>query len=246
MKTINNSGMWQVTGDRKKTLKARGGNSCHLSPVTRHPAAFSLVELLVVITIITVVVAFTVPAYHAVKIYQYEHQTEAEMGQLTHAIDSYKDARGFYPPDSPKGPLLNPLYYELEGTTLANNNYTTLDSGDTISTATLQSVLGVNGIVNCSQGAGENAALAKNFIRELKPNQTAVFNNSVKLLVGSVSGPDPNYTPLSGFPSNPWRYVAQGTNNPGAYDLWIQLTISGKKYLICNWSTAVQVNSPLP
>ncbi len=240
------SDKWRVTSDRKDRA-ARGAQSRHPSPATRHPSAFSLVELLVVITIISVVVAFTVPAYHAVKINQYEHQTEAEMGQLKDAIGSYKDARGFYPPDSPQGPLLNPLYYELEGTTLAdpNNTYTTLDSSDTITTSILLSALGVNGIVNCSKGSGEDAVLAKNFVHELRPNQTAVFNG-VKLFVGSVGGPDPNYTPLPGFQSNPWRYVAQGTNNPGGYDLWIQLSISGKKYLICNWSTAVQINSPLP
>jgi len=209
---------------------------------------FSLVELLVVISIITVVVAFTVPAYHAVKINQYEHQTQVEMGHLKAAIDSYKDARGFYPPDSPQGPLLNQLYYELEGTTnLANNTYATLDLSDTIATSALQSVLGVNGIVNCAKGGGEDATPAKNFIHELSPNKTAAFNG-IKLFVGSVGGPDPNYTPpqLPGFSSNPWRYIAQGTNNPGGYDLWMQLVISGKKYLICNWSTAVQLNSPLP
>ena len=206
---------------------------------------FTLVELLVVIAIISVVVAFTVPAYHAVKLNQYEHQTEVEMGQLQAAIAGYKDARGFYPPDSPQGPLLNQLYYELEGTTLANGTYTTLDSADSVTTTALLSNLKVNGIVNCSKGTGEDAVQAKNFIHELRPNQTAAYNG-VKLFVGSVGGPDPSYMPLAGFSSNPWRYVTQGTNNPGGYDLWIQLSYSGKKYLICNWSKQPQNNSPLP
>jgi len=45
---------------------------------------------------------------------------------------------------------------------------------------------------------------------------------------------------------NPWRYVSPGVNNPTAYDLWIQLSISGKKYLVSNWSKTVLTDSPLP
>jgi hypothetical protein len=45
---------------------------------------------------------------------------------------------------------------------------------------------------------------------------------------------------------NPFRYVYPGVNNPGGYDLWVQLSIYGKTYLICNWSRVVKQNSPLP
>ncbi len=46
---------------------------------------------------------------------------------------------------------------------------------------------------------------------------------------------------------NPWRYnSANPTNNPGSYDLYIQLRIAAKNYLICNWSKQVQINNPLP
>jgi len=46
---------------------------------------------------------------------------------------------------------------------------------------------------------------------------------------------------------NPWRYnSANPTNNPGSYDLWIQLKIGGKTNLISNWSKQAQINSPLP
>ncbi len=37
---------------------------------------------------------------------------------------------------------------------------------------------------------------------------------------------------------NPFRYIYPGTNNPTSYDLWIDLRISGKTNLICNWSHA--------
>jgi hypothetical protein len=62
-----------------------------------------------------------------------------------------------------------------------------------------------------------------------------------------VGGPDAQYQPL-GLPDvNPWRYNSSSpTNNPGSYDLWIQLAFGGKTNLICNWSKQVQINSPLP
>src|SRR5664279_2058716 len=97
MKTIN-SDMWQVAGDRKNTRMARGGNSRHPSPATRHAPAFTLTELLVVISIIAVLAAFTVPVLSAVKRRQNINKTQAEMGQLQAAIDSYHAAYGFYQP----------------------------------------------------------------------------------------------------------------------------------------------------
>jgi hypothetical protein len=54
------------------------------------------------------------------------------------------------------------------------------------------------------------------------------------------------YQPLGVPGLNPWRYVSPGVNNPTAYDLWIQLSISGKKYLVSNWSKTVLIDSPLP
>ena len=67
------------------------------------------------------------------------------------------------------------------------------------------------------------------------------------LLICSVGGPDAIYHPLGVQDLNPWRYNSLNpTNNPGSYDLWIQLRIGGKTNLICNWTKQVQINSPLP
>ena len=69
------------------------------------------------------------------------------------------------------------------------------------------------------------------------------------MIITAVGGPDTTYHPLgaSALGINPWRYNSSNpTNNPGAYDLWIQLSISGKTNLICNWNKQVQYNSPLP
>ena len=109
--------------------------------------------------------------------------------------------------------------------------------------------------MNCNKpGSGEDAPAAQNFLPGLKPGQITIFtntsapNNPVKLIITSVGGPDATYLPLGtgAVGINPWRYNSSNpTNNPGAYDLWVQLSIGGKTNLVCNWNKQVQYNSPL-
>jgi prepilin-type N-terminal cleavage/methylation domain-containing protein len=224
--------------------------------------AFTLIELLTVIGIIAVLASLTFPILGSVKRHEYISKTQAELAQLETAIDSYKAAYGFYPPDNPASstsPLVSQLYFELLGTRLTNNGtlYITLDGSVPITTNDVPLAFpGVGGFINCTKpGAGEDAPAAKNFLPNLKPNQftTTYTNNGVQvgLLLASVGGPDANYNPLGQLPPppylNPWRYNSSSpTNNPGAYDLWVELKIGGKTNLICNWSKQVQINSPLP
>ena len=213
---------------------------------------FTLVELLTVIAIIAALAAFIFPVMGVIEKNKFITRSKAEMLQVAGAIDSYKDAWGFYPPDNPGNPLLNQLYYELVGTTNTSSSpatFQTLDGSSTVTSGTLNTVFGsgVSAFVNCSKpGAGEQAAGGRNFLHEYRPGQTASYNG-VTLLVTSAGGPDPNYQPLGSPDLNPWRYISSNpTNNPGSYDLWVQLSISGKKYLVCNWSKQVQINNPLP
>jgi hypothetical protein len=111
----------------------------------------------------------------------------------------------------------------------------------------VQAAYGVGGFINCTKGAGEDAKPAQNFLLSLSTKQVfrGYTNNGTitTMLVTSVNGPDDNYIPLNTSDLNPVRYLCPGINNPTGYDLWVQLQISGKLYLVCNWTKAVQVNA---
>jgi hypothetical protein len=57
-------------------------------------------------------------------------------------------------------------------------------------------------------------------------------------ILTSVGGPDDSYKPLNASGMNPFRYnSANPTNSPNSFDLWVDLSISGKITRINNWST---------
>ena len=221
---------------------------------TARRRAFTLIELLTVIAIIGVLAAMLFPVFSSVKKRSLINHADAEMAQLETAIDRYKAAYGFYPPSNPNGSLTNQLYFELEGTTNNGVRFITLDNSAQIDGGIATNLFGVGGFVNCNStnASGGDAPAARNFLPDLKPNQIATYTTNpfpdvVNILVSSVGGPDATYQPLGLQGVNPWRYNSSSpTNNPGAYDLWIQLVIGGKTNLICNWSKQVQINSPLP
>src|SRR5580692_5466575 len=205
--------------------------------------AFTLIELLTVIAIIGILAAMLFPVFSAVKKKSLINHANAEMAQLETAIDRYKAAYGFYPPGNPNGTLTNQLYFELEGTTNNGGSFITLDDSAQIGAANLSSLFGVGGFVNCNKpGASEDTPKARNFLPDLKPNQIATYTTNpppdvVNILVSSVGVSDASYQPLGLQGVNPWRYNSSSpTNNPGAYDLWLQIVIKpGQTNLICNW-----------
>jgi prepilin-type N-terminal cleavage/methylation domain-containing protein len=227
---------------------------------------FTLVELLVVISIIAVLAALTLTVMPGVAKRQKISIAQAELQQIETALENYKAKYGVYPPGNPTNALVNPLFYELSGVTNViidgNPSYQTLDAASTVTVNNFIAAFGVGGVVNCSKGSGEDVVLAKNFLPGLKPAQINTATNGstqgqqqlFSYLVTSVGGSDATYTPTYKFNGNPFRYAYPGTNNPNSYDLWVQLSIgstvsapdSNSKYLICNWSQQVQHNNPLP
>ena len=224
----------------------------------RNVRAFTLIELLLVISIIGVIAGFTLVVLKPVKAAQYKKVATAEMTHLETALENYKAKYGAYPPGNGNagytppvsGSMLNQLYYELSGTTVNGANFVTVDGSASIAVASVATAYGVGGFVNCTKGGAEDGTVAQNFLPGLnvKEIMSSVTNNGVAttILVTSVGGPDNAYQPLLAPGINPFRYVYPGVNNPGGYDLWVQLVINGQTNLICNWSRQVQINSPLP
>ncbi len=218
------------------------------SKTTGARRGFTLIELLTVISIIAILAALLIPALSSLSKQKYIKTATAELGQIQAAIDSYHAKYGSYPPSSTNGVQVSQLYYELSGTTFkpsgTKGTYTTLDGQVTINSDDVANVFGAGGIVNCSKGGGEDAVPAKNFLLGLKPGQLGIISagsGTVTLLVTSLRGMDPNYKPLGQLDLIPFCYNSVNpTNNPGAYDLWIDLSLSHKTNRISNWSRQVQ------
>lgn len=215
---------------------------------------FTLVELLVVIAVIALLAAMLMPVIGSVMKHSITQRAQSERDQIETAIEGYKARYGFYPPSSGSGPLTNQLYYELMGTTMVvtntGTNFITLDNSSTISGGLVGTYFSVGGIMNCTQGSGEDTHTAQSFLTNIKSGQVATNGDGVYLLATAAAS-DPIYHPLPGFTStsgtaNPWRYLCPGTNNPNSYDLWVQVVISGKTNLICNWASSPQINTSLP
>jgi prepilin-type N-terminal cleavage/methylation domain-containing protein len=218
----------------------------HLSPVTRHSlAAFTLVEMLIVVAIIGILAAMTMPIVGAVKKTQIRTRARGEMAKVELAIEAYKAKQGYYPPDNAPNYMINQLYYELLGTTNINGTYHTLDDSAQITTASLPIVFGPNvtGFMNCTRGGGgDEGASARPFINSLRPSQFLTITNSGLLctvLGAGLDGSQLLQSPAPGLRTaiNPWRYNSSSPRyNPKSFDLWIDVLVGGKTNRICNWS----------
>jgi len=215
----------------------------------RTTAAFTLVELLVVIAIIAALAALTFPAVRAAKIAALRSRAKSEMAQIETGIERYKDKLGYYPPDNPTSYYtLNQLYYELLGTTNANGVYRTLDGSAQIANtpAAFQAAFGpgsaVTGFMNCVRGGGDDVPSGAAFLSGLKPSQfLAITNGSSPVPVCAVLGSRLDgpleYQNAQGGKINPWRYNSSSPqHNPKSYDLWIDVLAGDKTNRICNWS----------
>ena len=84
----------------------------------------------------------------------------------------------------------------------------------------------------------------------MKPNQLGSIKISsqhqITLLACSQSWPlNPGLAQVKNADPgglNPWRYVSSNpTNNPGSYDLWVDLLIAGVTNRVSNWSQQPQL-----
>lgn len=209
--------------------------------------AFTLIEMLVVISIIGVLAGLTVGISKLASDKMRRSRVKAELNALTMAIDAYKAKFGVYPPDNkpdtraiPNRSIQHQLFYELTGSLLVAAPGGTVFQDQMflsqLASADLKSLFGVGGFLN----AGKAASDIKNFLPQLKTNHAVAFpvgpgNKQVYFLAVPVKGPATNLDPKG--VKNPWRYNSSSpTNNPGSYDLWAEILIGGKLHVIGNWN----------
>jgi len=226
-----------------------------MSPDESYPIrarrAFTLIELLIVISVIVLLAGLTFPAVRAARLSVMRSRARSEMSQIETAIERYKDRLGFYPPDNPI-PAVNPnnwamnqLYYELLGTTnigtAAAPIYLTLDGSAQVKASDFSSAFGpsVTGFMNCARATrGDDPVNAMSFLTDLKPGQRMVLTNKTgdplcTILVCGLEGPQA----LSSGGVNPWRYNSSSPRyNTKSFDLWIDVIAGNKTNRICNWS----------
>lgn len=199
----------------------------HLFPRQSLPSrAFTLIELLVVIAVIGILAGLLFTAMPAVTGARMKSVARAELTQLSTAIEAYKAKYNSYPPANPASGLTNnPLYFELVGTTFNGSTYRTLDESYSAASG-ITNGFKIAGLVNSASSAGgdDNQAAVIPFLKDLKPTQLATNNSNARILVCSADG-------------TPWSYnSANPTNNPGSFDLWVDLVIGGKTNRIANWN----------
>jgi hypothetical protein len=104
----------------------------------------------------------------------------------------------------------SPLYHELTGIRIPTG---------------FTNTFGVQGIANINSDAGTNS-VPQNFYPGLKTSQ---YEELPPLNSGA-------YRFVYAYGKVPWRYnVSNPTNNPGSFDLWVELDIAGKKEIVGNW-----------
>lgn len=200
----------------------------------RRRAAFTLIEMLVVIAVIGILAAMIIGIFPGVQEKKVRNRVKVELSSLVVAVENFKHDQGFYPPDNRNSAAGSPLYYELVGCTIDNNQFVPVN-GTPVPIAQVKPSFGVDGFVNTAAGNKPS----KNYLPDLKEDQHGTLTNSpptpVEVLLAPYKGLDGDF--------NPWRYSSSSPiHNPGSFDLWAEIDLgkrdnSGQKIpvIIGNW-----------
>ena len=165
----------------------------------------------------------------------------AERDVLAKAIEKYKAQYGYYPPDHlvTSNPMIvdavtNQLLYELTGTVYNASNQTF--AAHTFQPVEVKLIRELFNIEKFRNSANKPESV-KHFLAENSFSSREIHDDpDVNVLrpLMSVEGVADDL--LYEFDCTPWRYVTSApTNNPGRFDLWVDLVCGKEKVTIGNW-----------
>lgn len=216
-------------------------------------SAFTLMELLVVIAVIGVLAGMLLPVGAMLKKKAAIKRVQAEIQFVDAAILKYAADLGHNPPDNPdllplndpQRHAINQLFYELSGVKNTGIGFQTEDGANYIAIGDVTNFFGnasIQGFVNVSSGAGDEARKSKNCLVGIKPTQYRAVTNGSPAVTAAILGVTAKGPfMLSNGPDkeiNPIRYDASSTNrhNLKSFDLWVDILMDGKTIRISNWS----------
>lgn len=204
--------------------------------------AFTLVEMMVVIAIIGILSGLLYTAFPQIIKKANKAKVLAEFKKLETAIDEYHKTHNTYPLDNPTNRQVNPLYYELQGTTwnAASSSYDLV--GERILESNVRLYFGQDGLRNVTHDSNDaTAPKAKAFLQGLPSSAYTVVTNTtavdLRVLRVPVKDSDTNMvTAANGDLVNVWYYNSSTPiYNKGKYDLWAEFESGGTRYRISNW-----------
>lgn len=207
-----------------------------MNRANRHQAAFTLIELLAVITIMGIVAALVLSMNSAASTAKKRGMVDAEKHRLLAAIDTYQSKLGFYPPDNgnlattnaasyDRTAAINPLLYELTGGILTNQGNTQVyelkfgTPGSTIPVTYYSNLFARGGIANSDPTQPQSFFVPGPLPQDYTNYPNAANPNVLGLIVPVA---------LTNGQVNFWHYDAssQYRHNPNSYDLWAEFAIS--------------------
>ncbi len=163
---------------------------------------------------------------------------------LVDAIEAYKRHFGAYPPDHVVSrqplivdPVTNTLLYELAGVVCnPTNSMLQLPGLEAAAQSYVKAFLQCGEFTNCAESADK----VKRFLpQDSLPACQLHDDPDVYALAFAMSAEGLKPEVFWDFAFSPWRYVSSApTNNPGKFDLWIELRTSKRRLVIGNWKAA--------
>jgi len=200
-------------------FELQGSEPRYLGCYRKAKAAFTLVEMLVVISIIGILAALIIGVLPSVNERSIRDRVKTEREAIQSAIERYKLDKGFYPPDNPVFTNMPPLYYELQGFAVP-----TVPASIQIQAQSL----GITNIINAPHG-GEDEDV-KNFLKNVRQDQIVDTNGVRFLAVKTRAADDSNFAVWS------YNMHAPDRHNNESFDLWVDVKIGNKIVRLGNWS----------